>query len=199
MIFYCLNWAQRAKALVFILGLSGLTMTTISNTCHITLTSNPHKKRVGLIPLCTAIAMGWAFVLVWLTTAIITLPQNLPWSILLILTTSCFGFLLAVISLGLLRDNYRDYVLELTDSEAILVVIDRLRKRRGIKMILLDDISYAEYYPYQDSASIIFHTSYTDMEVPLWPMTNQGRDVVDYLYGRGVKIVNVQSDDPVPD
>jgi hypothetical protein len=89
--------------------------------------------------------------------------------------------------------------LELTDSEANLIVIDRLRKKRGVQMVLLDDITYAEYYPYRDSASIIFHTPYTDMDVPLWPMANQGRDVVDYLDGRGVKIINVQSDDPIPD
>jgi hypothetical protein len=174
-------------------------MTAISNSCHITLTSNPHKKRVGLIPLCGFMALGWAFSLIWMILAVFTMSQNQLWSILQIVTTLGFDFFLALMSFGLLRDNYRDYVLELTDTEAILVVIDRLRKRRGTQMILLDDVSYAEYYPYPDSASIIFHTPYTDMEVPLWPMTNQGRDVVDYLDGRGVKIINVQSDDPIPD
>jgi hypothetical protein len=175
-------------------------MTAISNSCHITLTSNPHKKRAGLIPLCVGIAMGWAFSLLWLIVTISTLPitpvQFLPWSFI-----SSIGFcaFLGLESFSLLRDHYRDYVLELTDTEAILVVIDRLRKTRAVQMILLDDVSYAEYYPYQDSALIIFHTSYTDMAVPLWPMTNQGRDVVDYLDGRGVKIINVQSDDPIPD
>jgi hypothetical protein len=173
-------------------------MTALSAT-HITLTSNPHKKRVGLIPLCTGIALGWAFVLVWMTVAIIASQQNLIWAALVFLTSITFGFCLALMSFSLLRDSYRDYVLELTDSEVVLVVIDRLRKQRGVKMILLDDVSYAEYYPYPDSASIIFHTAYTDMEVPLWPMSNQGRDVVDYLDGRGVKVINVQSDDQIPD
>jgi hypothetical protein len=144
-------------------------------------------------------ALGWAFSLIWMTLAVITMPQNQLWSILQIVTTLGFDFFLALMSFGLLRDNYRDYVLELTDTEAILVVIDRLRKRRGTQMILLEDVSYCEYYPYPDQASIIFHTPYTDMEVPLWPMTNQGRDVVDYLDGRGLKIINVQSDDPIPD
>jgi hypothetical protein len=142
--------------------------------------------------------MGWAFSLAWLMVAIMTMSQNLLYSLLLIFTTVSFSVLLGLLTYGLLRDNYRDYVLQLTDSEAILVVIDRLRNRSATQMVLLDDVSYAEYYPYQDSASIIFHTAYTDMEVPLWPMTNQGRDIVDYLDGRGVKIINVQSDDPIP-
>ena len=148
--------------------------------------------------MCAALAMGWAFSLAWLMVAIMTMSQNLLYSLLLIFTTVSFSVLLGLLTYGLLRDNYRDYVLQLTDSEAILVVIDRLRNRSATQMVLLDDVSYAEYYPYQDSASIIFHTAYTDMEVPLWPMTNQGRDIVDYLDGRGVKIINVQSDDPIP-
>lgn len=151
------------------------------------------------MPLCAALAMGWAFSIVWAVVAFVTMDQNMAWSVLLLLTVATFSCLLGLMSFGLLRDSYRDYVLQLTDTEAILVVIDRWRKRRGTQMVLLDDVSYAEYYPYPDSASIIFHTPYTDMEVPLWPMRNQGRDVVDYLNGRGVKIVNVQSDDEIPD
>ncbi len=174
-------------------------MTAISNSCHITLTSNPYKKRVGLIPTCAVMAVAWAFSLLWMVMAVIILPNNPLFSFSVILGILALWTVLGLAGFGLLRDNYRDYILELTDTEAILIVIDRLRKKRGVQMVLIDDISYAEYYPYSDSASIIFHTSYTDMEVPLWPMANQGRDVVDYLDGRGVKIINVQSDDPIPD
>ncbi len=66
-------------------------------------------------------------------------------------------------------------------------------------MLLIDDIKIGEYYPYSDSASIILYTSYTEMEIPLWPLNHNGQDVIDYLTGRGVKIVNVQFDDKLPD
>jgi hypothetical protein len=179
------------------------------STAHITLTSNPHKKRVGLIPLCTGLALGWAFVLLWMIIAIVAvwesayqasyeIHETFIWSMLVLGTSSTFAVCLGLMTFGLLRDCNRDYVLELTESEVVLVVIDKLRKRRGTQMVLLDDVSYAEYYPYPDSASIILHTAYADMEVPLWPMSNQGRDVVDYLDGRGVRVVNVQSDDQIP-
>jgi hypothetical protein len=46
---------------------------------------------------------------------------------------------------------------------------------------------------------IILHAPYVDMEVPLWPLSGQGADVVDFLNGRGVNVVNVQSDDKIPD
>jgi len=169
------------------------------STGHITLTSNPHKKRVGLIPICAILAISWAVSVTYIVAAVATIRQNTEFSIMLIIMMLGFGFVLSLVSLSLLRDTCRDYILELTDTEAVLVVIDRLHKKKGTQMVLLDDISYAEYYPYADSASIILHTAYTDMEVPLWPMTNQGRDVVDYLDGRGVRVINVQSDDPIPD
>ncbi len=66
-------------------------------------------------------------------------------------------------------------------------------------MVLIDDVKYAEYYPYCDSSSMILHTSYAQMEVPLWPLGSRGTDVLDYLIGRGVRVVNVQSDDPIPE
>jgi hypothetical protein len=37
------------------------------------------------------------------------------------------------------------------------------------------------------------------MEVPLWPLGEQVKDVIDFLDGRGLRIVNVQSDDAIPD
>jgi len=172
---------------------------TVASTGHITLTSNPHKKRVGLIPLCAVIAVLWMGGLAYVAMAIMTFQRNPELSIGIIIMMSGLGFVLSIFGYSLLRDSYQDYVLELTDTEAVLIVIDRLRKRKGTQMVLLDDISYAEYHPYADSALVILHTSYTDMQVPLWPMTNQGRDVIDYLDGRGVRVINVQSDDPIPD
>ncbi|MBS2006302.1 MAG: hypothetical protein JST01_04640 [Cyanobacteria bacterium SZAS TMP-1] len=172
---------------------------TAVRTGYITLTSNPHKKRAGLVPLCAFLAMGWALAIMYTVVAVLNWSENAMFSLALIVSMLGFGLVLSLFGMGLLRDSYRDYILELTDTEAVLVVIDRLRKKKGTQMVLLDDISYAEYYPYSDQASIILHTSYIDMEIPLWPMSNQGRDVVDYLSGRGVMVVNVQSDDPIPD
>ena len=65
-------------------------------------------------------------------------------------------------------------------------------------MVLLQDVLYAEYYPYPDSASIILHTAYSHVEVPLWPMGERGVDVVDYIAGCGIRVMNVQFDDKVP-
>jgi hypothetical protein len=65
--------------------------------------------------------------------------------------------------------------------------------------VLLADIIYAEYYPYLDSASIIFHTSNSDFEMPLWPMGKHAQDAIDFLTGTGVKVVDVQSDEVIPD
>jgi hypothetical protein len=66
-------------------------------------------------------------------------------------------------------------------------------------MVLLDDVSYVEYYPYSDSACIIMHACHYEMEVPLWPLGEHGQDVIDFLAGRGIRIVNVQTDDKVPE
>ncbi len=34
---------------------------------------------------------------------------------------------------------------------------------------------------------------------PLWPLGEHAQDVIDYLSGRGIRIVNVQSDDRIPE
>ncbi len=66
-------------------------------------------------------------------------------------------------------------------------------------MVLLDDVSYGEYYPYGDSACVILHAPYCQMEVPLWPFGERGRDVIDFLTGRGIRVVDVQSDEQIPE
>lgn len=99
----------------------------------------------------------------------------------------------------LIRDAHRMYVLELTDSEAVLTVLDSASKRCATQMVLLDDITFAEYYPYRDCSSVILHTAYANMEVPLWPLAGHAQDVLDFLDGRGVRVVNVQSDTPFPE
>jgi hypothetical protein len=109
-----------------------------------------------------------------------------------------FAFFLGALTFGLIRDANRDYQLEVNETEVVLVVVDRLKHKQSTQMVLLDDIQYAEYYPYSDSASVILHAAYFEMEVPLWPLGGHAQDVIDFLAGRGVSIMNVQFDDKVP-
>jgi hypothetical protein len=118
---------------------------------------------------------------------------------LLIGWVAVFAAFLGSLTYSMFRDACRRYIFEITDTDAVLTVEDKLKRSRSIEMVVLDDIKYAEYYPYTDSACIIFHTPYLQMEVPLWPMGAHGQDVVDFLGGRGVKVVNVQTDDKIPD
>ncbi len=166
--------------------------------CGITLTSLPDKRRAGLLPLCTFLALGWAFVVMWLTVALFALWEWPVWRILIGLSSITFGVLLTLFGVSVVRDSKREYVLELTESEVVLTVIDRYAKKKTTQMLLIDDVTYAEYYPYADSSAIIFHTNYALMEVPLWPMGARGRDVVDFAEGRGVHVINVQSDESIP-
>lgn len=121
------------------------------------------------------------------------------WGLMIILSTLAYCAYLGIAGYKIYADSRRQYVLELTGTEAILSVIDQLRKKKSTQMVLLADVKYIEYYPYPDCASIIMHAPYTDMEVPLWPFGTQGQDVIDFLEGRGVHVVNVQSDEKIPD
>jgi hypothetical protein len=160
--------------------------------------SQPSKRRAGLLPLFTGLALGWAFVLMWSVVAMAAMPGSIAWGMLLLASTTAFGVLLTLMSVSLFRDACREYFIEVTASELVLVVTDRFAKQRGTQMILLGDVIYVEYYPYPDSASIILHTAYSNVEIPLWPFGERGQDVVDYLCGCGIKVMNVQFDDKVP-
>lgn len=167
----------------------------------IRLESDPRLRRVGSNVMWVAIVIGFLFMGLWLTTAACAFPYSACWSIVVGGAAVAFGSFLAMMAKTLIRDGTRLYVLELTDTEAVLNVTEGKGKgrRRATQMVLLDDIYYAEYYPYRDSRSMILHTSYAEMEVPLWPMGTGAQDALDFLEGRGVPIVNVQSDDPIPE
>jgi hypothetical protein len=172
---------------------------TTTNPVKMRLVSNPYMRRVGLAPLIVAISFGWLFVILWGAVSAYAFSYNNYWATVLGGSTTAFAALLAYMSFTLVRDGLREYVLELTESEAVLQVYDRWHKKRSTFMILLDDVAYAEYYPYSDSSCLILHAPYYQMEVPLWPLGEHGQDVIDYLAGRGISVVNVQNDDPIPE
>jgi len=148
-----------------------------------------------------AIVVGFMFMALWLSVAVFTIMYNVYWSVVIAGAAIAFATFLGLMANTLIRDGSRRYVLELTDTEAVLNVVEGKgnKRRKCTQMVLLDDIRFAEYYPYRDSTSLILHTNYANMEVPLWPMGDHAQDVLDFLEGRGVAVVNVQSDDPIPD
>jgi hypothetical protein len=171
----------------------------LNSSVNLRFASGSHFSRVGFIPMCIAIGLGWIFMVLWLVTAIFIMPMNIGWAVMLMLSVAAFSFYLSSISYNLACDCMKDYVLEVNESEVVLKVTDRIRKKVVTQMVLLDDVSYVEYFPSPDTATMILHSSYIDMEVPLWPMGYGGQDVVAFIEGRGVKVVNLQSDDKLPD
>ena len=165
----------------------------------ITLISRPYAKRAGLWPMVAMLALSWIFVALWVSVAVFVFPYSPFYSVLIGASTIAFSCLLFIMSRKIYIDSFRNFALEITDTEAVLSVEDSLNHKHSQQMVLLDDVKFAEYYPFTDSASVILHAPYTDMEVPLWPMENQGHDLIDFLEGRGVNVVNVQTDDKIPD
>ena len=174
-------------------------MSSRVDSVRMRLVSNRYTSRKGLIPLIIATSFCWVFLAGWLGIASFVMSKFLPLGLVLLGSVGIFGIYLAMFTCGLFKDACRHYVFELTHNDAVLTVEDTLKHNSSTQMVLLNDIKYAEYYPYSDSACIIFHAPYIQMEVPLWPMGTRGQDVVDFLSGRGVRVVNVQSDDKIPD
>lgn len=171
---------------------------------HLKLVSKPYKYRAGLWPMVAALSIGFVFSIAWFAVAGWMVTQSgvefLVWGSMIILSTLAYCAYLGIAAYKMFADSRRIYSLELTDTEAVLSVIDRLSKKKCTQMVLLADVKYAEYYPYPDSASMIMHAPYADMEVPLWPLGAQAQqDALDFLEGRGVRVINVQSDEKIPD
>lgn len=181
----------------------GRTLVATVDSVRLKLSSKPYKHRSGLIPMVVALAVGFCFSCLWFGVAIWMMLQSgiefITWGVMIILSTLLYCVYLGFAGYRLFIDSRRRYALELTESEAILSVIDTFHQKKSTQMVLLADVRYAEYYPYPDSASLILHAPYTDMEIPLWPFCLQSQDALDFLEGRGVNIINVQSDDPIPD
>ncbi|MFN8553452.1 MAG: hypothetical protein U0103_18400 [Candidatus Obscuribacterales bacterium] len=161
--------------------------------------SGPYFKRRGLVPLLIGLTLGWIFVCIWAAVAVFLLSNNWAWSFALFASTFGFAGFLCSLTYQVFCDAFKTYTFELTDAEAVLLIFDRLRKKKRVQMVLLDDVKFAEYYPYLDDSSVIFHAPYADMEVPLWPMGLHAQDILDFLKGRGVRVINVESDEKFPD
>lgn len=180
-----------------------MTMVQIADSSGLTVASGPFKARVGLYPMLVALLIGFAFSTLWLTVSLfLILDGHTPqvvWGIMTGLCTILYCCYMGYIAYRLIVDSQRQYIIELTHSEAVLTVLDKLHRKKSTQMVLLDDIKYAEYYPYPDSSSVILHAPYTVMEIPLWPLGGQSQDVMDFLSGRGIPVVNAQFDDRIPD
>ncbi|MBX9722253.1 MAG: hypothetical protein K2X81_12710 [Candidatus Obscuribacterales bacterium] len=178
-------------------------MVQIVETSGLKIASGPYKARQGLYPMIVALFIGFCFSALWLTVSVMLIldgkTANVVWGIITGLSTLLYCFYMGFIAYKLTRDSQRHYLLEITYSEAVLTVRDKLHGKKSTQMVLLDDIKYAEYYPYPDSSSVILHAPYTVMEIPLWPLGTQAHDVMDFLSGRGIPIVNAQFDDRIPE
>jgi hypothetical protein len=183
-------------------GPGGKALVATVDFVRLKLVSKPYKNRAGLLPMIVALAIGFSFSCIWFGVATWMIMQAgaefITWGILIILSTLAYCVYLGIAAFKIYADSKRQYCLELTETEAILSMVDTLRKMKSTQMVLLADVKYGEYYPFADSSCIILHAPYADMEVPLWPLGPQAQDALDFLEGRGIHIVNVQSDEPIP-
>lgn len=174
-------------------------MVVANPTVSMRVVSGPYLKRRGLVPLIVGLSVGWIFVVIWAGVATFCLANNMYWACVLFASTIGFASFLCYMTHQVVCDAFKTYTFEMTDAEAVLQISDRLRRTKRLQMVLLDDVKFAEYYPYCDSSSVIFHAPYVDMEVPLWPMGLHAQDILDFLKGRGVRVINVQSDERFPE
>jgi len=178
-------------------------MVQTAESSGLTIVSGPYQARKGRLPLMVGLIIGFGFSILWLTVSVFLILDghlsNVVWGVMTALCTLLYCAYMGYVGYGMIVDSKKQYVLELTNTEVVLTVRDKLRRRKATQMVLLDDVKYAEYYPYQDSSLVILHAPYTVMEIPLWPMGNQSQDVMDFLSGRGIPVMNVQFDDQIPE
>ena len=172
-------------------------MAQILESPSIRFLSGPHRLRAGTLPLCVGLGLVMAYCVsvLWVVVAYNLFAVNIY--IALILSTSIVGFLLfsTLMARAVIKDMTRRYELEVNPSELVVTSYDRGGKGKSI-MILLGDITYAEYYSW---TSMIVHTDYKTFEVPLWPLGNRSRDLVDYLIGHGVNVIDIEEDGELPE
>lgn len=175
--------------------------------------------RSSNLPLVVGLALALVQIAVTLALSFLLFAQNAIFALLLSASALAFLFIVLTVAWRMLSNGQRLYNFEITPTELILEILslppessDQAKKKQqkqgqnkrsqrrkiGRVMVYLPDVRYCEYYPYPDSASMIFHTAYSHLEVPLWPLGERRNDLVDYLIGLGIEVVNVQFDDEIP-
>lgn len=177
-------------------------MVQIVDSSGLKMVSGPFKSRPGLYPMIVALAIGFGFSAVWLTVSVMLILQGtistIMWGVMTAMCTILYCVYMGYMVYRMVVDSQRAYILEINHSEAVLTVLDKFHRKKSTQMVLLDDVKYAEYYPYTDSSSVILHAPYAVVEIPLWQLGQQSQDVMDFLSGRGIPIVNAQFDDRMP-
>lgn len=177
-------------------------MVQITDSSGLKVVSGPNKARPGLYPMLVALLIGFMFSAIWLSVSLfLILDGHTPsvlWGVMTGLCTILYCVYMAYIAYKMVRDGKRQYTLEVNSTELVLTVLDNFHHKKSTQMVLLDDVNYAEYYPYPDSSMVILHAPYAVVEIPLWPLGGQSQDVLDFLAGRGIPIVNAQFDDSIP-
>lgn len=134
---------------------------------RIILHSQPFNRRSGLAVMLAGLAISGFFAVVWFFFGLLLCFMRVWLGLIFLASSLAFATVLTLFSRGLLRSSLCVYELEITVDELVFTVEDKFAGKKGLLMILLSDVKYGEYYPSPDCASIIFHTNYSQQEVPL--------------------------------
>ncbi|MGD9681944.1 MAG: hypothetical protein AB7W16_12235 [Candidatus Obscuribacterales bacterium] len=163
-----------------------------THSARIQLTSLPASKRPGYFAVTGVYLFACAFVIVWYAAAWTTYSQSAAFATMILVINSVFA---AYLFFSLRRLRHRiatQFVIEIAGDFLYFFELDKLSNERKYTRINLDEVVSCEYYPYQDSASLILTTAHEKtLDLPLWLMPDSGRMLVDHLKDRGFEILRV--------
>jgi len=148
-------------------------------------TSIPGRKRPAYLPTVLILSAAWLMTAALIVAGTIGVIQHGPLSWLAVLWVVMgvviAGFLTAFTGSSLVEFD-RNYVLEFTDREMRLKILESRSGPSWVVRMPWFEVAFVEHFSPADRASLVFHgAGERTIEVPVWTMTENVNEILAFL------------------
>jgi hypothetical protein len=154
--------------------------------------SRPYEKRVAFLPMGIAMLAAWCVDLLALAVAAVGLHNHAAHAGALMVLACSLATYLIFATYRWFIESKQYYELHLSENSISLSTFNSYQQTRTIEQLPLTGVTSAEYYPAEDTSTIILLGQGKQMEIPLWSFGAENeRTIINFLKSSGINIVSI--------
>lgn len=154
--------------------------------------SQPFEKRVALLPMGIGMIFAWSVDVLALAIAYWSLQSYVVFGAILMAVACSFATYLSFATYRWFIESRQYYELHLNENMVSLSIFNSYQRTSTIQQLSLTQVTSAEYYPAQDTSTLMLLGRGKHMEIPLWAFgPQQEKAIVTHLKSAGINIVSI--------
>lgn len=165
---------------------------SISTRETLSFVSRPYETRVAILPLGIGMIFAWFVDLLALAIAYWSLQSHVIYGAILMAVACSFATYLSFATYRWFVESRQYYELHLSENIVNFSTFNSYQRTRTIQQFSLTEVTSAEYYPAQDTSTLILLSRGRYMEIPLWAFgPEQEKTIINHLKASGINIVSI--------